>query len=54
MLAHEAAPEGHVAAEVAAGQKSFFDAKVIPGVANTDPEVAWVGSRWAATRRTSA
>jgi len=35
--------EGHVAAEAAAGQKSFFDAKVIPGVAYTDPEVAWVG-----------
>jgi dihydrolipoamide dehydrogenase len=43
MLAHKAVHEGHVAAEVAAGQKSFFDAKVIPGVAYTDPEVAWVG-----------
>ncbi|MFO1420220.1 MAG: dihydrolipoyl dehydrogenase [Candidatus Competibacteraceae bacterium] len=43
MLAHKAVHEGHVAAEVAAGQKSFFDARVIPGVAYTDPEVAWVG-----------
>ena len=43
MLAHKAVHEGHVAAEVAAGHKRFFDAKVIPGVAYTDPEVAWVG-----------
>ena len=43
MLAHKAVHEGHVAAEVAAGQKSFFDARVIPAVAYTDPEVAWVG-----------
>lgn len=43
MLAHKAVHEGHVAAEVAAGQKSAFDATVIPGVAYTDPEVAWVG-----------
>ena len=43
MLAHKAVHEGHVAAEAAAGQKSFFDAKVIPGVAYTDPEVAWAG-----------
>jgi len=43
MLAHKAVHEGHVAAEVAAGQKSFFDAKVIPSVAYTDPEIAWVG-----------
>ncbi|PWB44341.1 MAG: dihydrolipoyl dehydrogenase [Rhodocyclales bacterium] len=43
MLAHKAVHEGHVAAEVAAGQKSHFDAQVIPGVAYTDPEVAWVG-----------
>lgn len=43
MLAHKAVHEGHVAAEVAAGEKSFFDARVIPGVAYTDPEVAWVG-----------
>jgi dihydrolipoamide dehydrogenase len=43
MLAHKAVHEGHVAAEVAAGQKSFFDARVIPSVAYTDPEIAWVG-----------
>ena len=43
MLAHKAVHKGHVAAEVAAGQKSHFDAQVIPGVAYTDPEVAWVG-----------
>ena len=43
MLAHKAVHEGHVAAEVAAGQKSVFDARVIPSVAYTDPEVAWVG-----------
>jgi dihydrolipoamide dehydrogenase len=43
MLAHKAVHEGHVAAEAAAGQKSHFDAKVIPGVAYTHPEIAWVG-----------
>ena len=43
MLAHKATHEGKVAAEVASGHKSFFDAKVIPSVAYTDPEVAWVG-----------
>ena len=43
MLAHKAVHEGHVAAEVAAGQKRFFDAAVIPSVAYTDPEIAWVG-----------
>ncbi|MGF1476888.1 MAG: dihydrolipoyl dehydrogenase [Geminicoccaceae bacterium] len=43
MLAHKAVHEGKTAAEVAAGRKSFFDAKVIPSVAYTDPEVAWVG-----------
>ena len=43
MLAHKAVHEGHVAAEVAAGRKSFFDALVIPSVAYTDPEIAWVG-----------
>jgi dihydrolipoamide dehydrogenase len=43
MLAHKAAHEGHVAAEVAAGHKRFFDARVIPSIAYTDPEVAWVG-----------
>ena len=43
MLAHKAVHEGKVAAEVAAGEKSAFDARVIPSVAYTDPEVAWVG-----------
>ena len=43
MLAHKAVHEGHVAAEVAAGQKSSFDALQIPSVAYTDPEVAWAG-----------
>ncbi len=43
MLAHKAVHEAHVAAEVAAGHKTFFDARVIPSVAYTDPEVAWVG-----------
>lgn len=43
MLAHKASHEGKVAAEVAAGEKSAFDARVIPSVAYTDPEVAWVG-----------
>jgi len=43
MLAHKATHEGHVAAEAAAGHKAFFDARVIPSVAYTDPEVAWVG-----------
>ncbi len=44
MLAHKAVHEGHVAAEVAAGDAhARFDARVIPSVAYTDPEVAWVG-----------
>ena len=43
MLAHKATHEAKVAAEVASGHKSAFDAKVIPSVAYTDPEVAWVG-----------
>ena len=43
MLAHKASHEGKVAAEVAAGHKASFDARVIPFVAYTDPEVAWVG-----------
>jgi dihydrolipoamide dehydrogenase len=43
MLAHKAVHEAHVAAEAAAGQKSHFDARVIPSVAYTDPEIAWVG-----------
>ncbi|MFO1404235.1 MAG: dihydrolipoyl dehydrogenase [Azonexus sp.] len=44
MLAHKAVHEAHVAAEVAAGHKAAFDAQVIPGVAYTHPEVAWVGT----------
>ncbi len=43
MLAHKATHEGKVAAEVIAGMKSFFDARTIPSVAYTDPEVAWMG-----------
>ncbi|MFT5372844.1 MAG: dihydrolipoamide dehydrogenase [Bacteroidia bacterium] len=43
MLAHKATHEGKVAAEVCAGMKSAFEARVIPSVAYTDPEVAWVG-----------
>ena len=43
MLAHKAVHEGRVAAEVAAKMKSGFDARVIPSVAYTDPEIAWVG-----------
>ncbi len=43
MLAHKAMHEGKVAAEVAAGRSSYFDARVIPSVAYTDPEVAWAG-----------
>jgi dihydrolipoamide dehydrogenase len=51
MLAHKATHEGKVAAEVAAGHKSFFDARVIPSVAYTDPEVAWVGETEGALKR---
>ena len=43
MLAHKAVHEAHVAAEAAAGQRAYFDARVIPSVAYTDPEIAWVG-----------
>ena len=43
MLAHKASHEAKVAAEVAAGQKAAFDARCIPSVAYTDPEIAWVG-----------
>jgi dihydrolipoamide dehydrogenase len=43
MLAHKAVHEGHVAAENAAGHAADFTAKVIPGVAYTDPEIAWAG-----------
>lgn len=43
MLAHKAVHQGHVAAEAAIGLKSFMDAKIVPSVAYTDPEIAWVG-----------
>ena len=43
MLAHKATHEAKVAAEVAAGEKSYFDVRTIPSVAYTDPEIAWVG-----------
>ena len=43
MLAHKATHEGKVAAEASCGMKSFFDAKTIPSVAYTDPEIAWMG-----------
>ena len=42
MLAHKAVHEAHVAAEVCAGHKHFFEARVIPSVDNTEPEIAWV------------
>lgn len=42
-LAHKATHEGHVAAEVASGERRGFDRRVIPSVAYTDPEIAWVG-----------
>src|ERR687894_1320541 len=44
MLAHKAVHEGRVAAENTAGHTAYFDARVIPSVAYTDPEVAWVGT----------
>lgn len=43
MLAHKASAEAHIAAEVIAGKKHYFDAKCIPSVAYTDPEIAWAG-----------
>jgi dihydrolipoamide dehydrogenase len=43
MLAHKATHEAKIAAEVIAGHKAFFDAKTIPSVAYTDPEIAWMG-----------
>ncbi|AWX13309.1 dihydrolipoyl dehydrogenase [Mergibacter septicus] len=43
MLAHKGVHEGHVAAEVIAGKKHYFEPKVIPSIAYTEPEVAWVG-----------
>ncbi|GJE12971.1 dihydrolipoyl dehydrogenase [Methylobacterium longum] len=50
MLAHKAVHQGHVAAEVAAGHRAGFDAAVIPSVAYTDPEIAWVGLTETAAR----
>ncbi len=50
MLAHKAMHEAKVAAEVAAGERSAFDARVIPSVAYTDPEIAWVGLTETAAR----
>ena len=50
MLAHKATHEGKVAAEVAAGQRVYFDARVIPSVAYTDPEIAWAGATEATAR----
>jgi dihydrolipoamide dehydrogenase len=43
MLAHKATHEAKIAAEVIAGHKAFFDARTIPSVAYTDPEIAWMG-----------
>jgi dihydrolipoamide dehydrogenase len=44
MLAHKATHEAKTAAEVISGMKSYFDAKTIPSVAYTDPEIAWMGT----------
>ena len=52
MLAHKAMHEGKVAAEVAAGHKRAFDARVVPSVAYTDPEIAWVGLTETAAKAT--
>jgi len=54
MLAHKAVHEGHVAAEAAAGHKSHFDARAIPSVAYTDPEIAWVGLTEDEAKKTGA
>lgn len=43
MLAHKSIHEGHIAAEVIFGKKRYFDAKIIPSIIYTDPEIAWVG-----------
>ena len=53
MLAHKASHEAKVAAEAAAGRKSYFDARVIPSVAYTDPEIAWAGLTESAARTNS-
>jgi dihydrolipoamide dehydrogenase len=50
MLAHKATHEAKVAAEVIAGHKAFFDARTIPSVAYTDPEIAWMGASEAQLR----
>src|SRR5207237_9161331 len=44
MLAHKAVHEAHVAAEAAHGEPAFFDARQVPSVAFTDPDVAWAGT----------
>lgn len=54
MLAHKATHEARVAAEVAAGVKSAFDARTIPSVAYTDPEIAWVGLTETEAKQTGA
>ncbi|OGA21254.1 MAG: dihydrolipoyl dehydrogenase [Betaproteobacteria bacterium RIFCSPLOWO2_02_FULL_67_26] len=54
MLAHKATHEGKIAAEVIAGHKAFFDARTIPSVAYTDPEVAWMGETEAQLRARGA
>lgn len=54
MLAHKASHEARVAAEVAAGEKSAFDARTIPSVAYTDPEIAWVGLTETEAKQTGA
>ena len=54
MLAHKAVHEGHVAAEAAAGHKAHFDARVVPSVAYTDPEIAWVGMTEDEAKKTGA
>jgi len=43
MLAHKGIHEGRIAAEIIAGKKHYFDPKVIPSIAYTEPEIAWVG-----------
>ena len=54
MLAHKATHEGKTAAEVIAGHKAFFDARTIPSVAFTDPEIAWMGETEAQLKARSA
>ena len=54
MLAHKASHEGKIAAEAAAGHKAFFDARTIPSVAYTDPEIAWMGETEAQLQKRGA